>query len=395
MLKIRLLLVFAITAVVLSVATVMYLRHSGKSVSESDAAKTETQEEESPSQFVKLNDSVLKEYGIQTGIAGTGKIKVDKVIPAEIAFNADKLAHIVPGVPGVVHAVHKNIGESVKAGEVLAVIESRELADAKAAYLGAFEKFTISEINLKREETLWLKKVTAEQDYLNAKKDMADARIGLRSTEQKLHTLGFSEQYLKELPNLPDESFIRYEISSPIDGTIVEKHIVLGEVLKEDSSPFVVADLSAVWCNLNVHQKDLPYIKTGQPVIVSAGKLRSEGTITYISSTVGEETRTALARVEIPNQDRQWHPGLFAAASVVIDDVNVPVCVPKESVIMLDAKDCIFIKTDKGFEPQAVTLGRANDVNVEIISGLNPGQTYVTKGAFMLKSELNKPTQED
>ena len=395
MLKIKSLSVYVITVLVLSVAAVMYLRHSGKAVPESDAAKSETHDEESTSKFVKLPDSVLEKYDIQTGIAGAGKIKVHKVIPAEIAFNADKLAHVVPRVPGVVREVHKNIGESAKAGEVLAVIDSRELADAKAAYLGAVEKFSLSEINLNREESLWLKKISAQQDFLNAKKEMADARIELRSTEQKLHTLGFSEKYLKELPNLPDESFVRYEITSPIDGTIVEKHIVFGEMLKEDSTPFVVADLNSVWANLSIHQKDLPYIKTGQPVVVSAGTLKAAGKISYISRAVGEESRTAVARVDISNTDGRWHPGLFASASVVIDDVNVPVCVPKESVIMFDAKDCIFIETDKGFEPQAVTLGRANDINVEITSGLNPGQTYVTKGAFTLKSELNKPTEEE
>jgi cobalt-zinc-cadmium efflux system membrane fusion protein len=394
MLKTRF-LVFAITAIVLIAAAVMYLRHSGGSVSESDAAITGTQEEEGTSKFVKLNDSVLKEYGVQTGIAGTGKIKVHKVIPAEIAFNADKLAHIVPRVPGVVCEVRKNVGENVNVGDVLAVIESRELADIKAGYLGACEKLTLSEASFKREETLWQKKITAEQEYLDARRTLADARIELRASEQKLHALGFSEQYLKELPNLPDESFIKYEITSPINGTIVGKHIVLGEVLKEESSPFVVADLGSVWVNLNIHQKDLPDIRTGQPVTITAGKLQTQSVIAYISSTVHEETRTTLARVEIPNRDRLWHPGLFATASVVIDDVDVPVCVPKESVIMLDAKDCIFIGTDKGFEPQAVTLGRANDVNVEIVSGLNPGQTYVTQGAFILKSELNKPTEEE
>jgi cobalt-zinc-cadmium efflux system membrane fusion protein len=395
MLKIRLSHAYILIALVLGLVAAFYIGSHSKKLTLDAEAQENTQKQDDQSKIVKLDDTVLKEFDIQTDIAGPGRIQVHKILPAEIAFNSDKLAHIAPRVPGVVCEVRKNVGENVKAGDVLAVIESRELADIKAGYLGACEKLSLSEASFKREETLWQKKITAEQEYLDAKRTLADASIELRASEQKLHALGFSEQYLKELPNLPDASFVRYEISSPIDGTIVEKHIVLGEVLKEDSSPFIVADLSAVWCNLNVHQKDLPYIRTGQPVMITAGKLQSQGVIMYISSTVHEETRTVVARIEISNADGRWRPGLFATASVVIDDVNVPVCVPKESVIMLDAKDCIFIETDKGFESQAVTLGRANDINVEIVSGLNPGQTYVTKGAFTLKSELNKPTEEE
>jgi cobalt-zinc-cadmium efflux system membrane fusion protein len=388
MLKIRLLHAY----ILIGVVAAFYIgNHSKKLTSEAEAQENQ----ENQTKIVQLDDTVLKEFDIQTDIAGPGKILVHKILPAEIAFNSDKLAHIVPRVPGVVCEVRKNVGENVKTGDILAVIESRELADVKAGYLGACEKLTLSEASFKREETLWQKKITAEQEYLDTKRTLADAKIELRSFEQKLHALGFSEQYLKELPNLPDESFIEYEIKSPINGTIVEKHIVLGEVLKEDSSPFVVADLSVVWCNLNVHQKDLPSIKTGQPVIVSAGKLLSEGTITYISSTVGEETRTALARVEIPNGDRLWYPGLFATGKIMVDDMNVAISVPKDAIVMLDTKDCVFIKTDRGFEPQTVTLGRVNDVNVEITSGLKAGQIYVAKGAFTIKSELNKPTEEE
>jgi len=166
-------------------------------------------------------------------------------------------------------------------------------------------------------------------------------------------------------------------------------------VLKEDSAAFVVADLSSVWINLNVHQKDLPFIKIGQPVTITAGNLQTEATIKYLSSTVYEETRTALARAEIPNTDQQWRPGLFATGKIVVEDISVEVSIPKEAVVMLDGKDSVFVKTKDGFEPQAVTLGRVNDVNIEVVSGLESGQECVVKGAFTLKSELKKPTEEE
>jgi membrane fusion protein, heavy metal efflux system len=395
MFKFKFSLVHIIAIPALIAAAAIYIGHFKKTALAPAEAESITQETQDQSKVVKMDDDALKEFNVDTGIAGPGRIEVYKIIPAEIAFNADRLSHIVPRVPGVVREVRKNLGETVKAGDVLAIIESRELADAKAAYLAATEKIILAESNFKREETLWQKKISAEQDYLDAKSTLADTKIALRAAEQKLHALGFTEEYLKELPNRPEESFIEYEIVSPIDGTIVEKHIVLGEVLKEDSLPFVVADLSSVWINFNIHQKDLPFIKTGQPVNITAGKLQTNSTIKYVSSSVHEETRTALARVEIPNTDRQWRPGLFATGKIVVEDIDVAVSVPKKAIVMLDGKDSVFVKTQNGFEPQAVTLGRVNDVNIEVVSGLKQGQEYALKGAFTLKSELMKPTEEE
>ena len=211
--------------------------------------------------IVKLKDTAIKEFGIEIAEAKAGKIGMHTTLPAEITLNADAVAHIVPRLGGVVRSVSKNLGDKVQAGEVLAVIHSRELADYKAGYLGAKEKLTLAQTMFEREKSLWEKKITAEQEYLNAKRDVADAQIEMRSAEQKLHALGFSQEYLKNLPNQPEESFIVYEIVAPIDGTIIEKHITLGEMLKDDSEPFVVADLSNVWVKVNVHQKDLPKVK--------------------------------------------------------------------------------------------------------------------------------------
>lgn len=395
MIKTKQLVIFAVAAASLIIAAMIYKdRYTGTTTGPAEA-ENHMHEEHEHSEAIKIDEGVLEEFNIETGVAGPGKIEVEKTVPAEVVFNADHLAHITPRVPGVACEVRKNTGDKVKAGDVLAIIESRELADAKAAYLAASEKYTLAEANFKREERLWQKKISAEQEYLDAKSALADARISLRSSEQKLHALGFSEEYLKDLPNRPDESFIKYEIVSPIDGTIVEKHIVLGEVLKEDSRAFVVADLSTVWVNLNIHQKDLPFIKTGQKVTITAGKLKASGEIDYVSSVVYEETRTTSARIELPNTDQNWRPGLFATGKIVVEDINAEIVIPRDAIVMINGRDCVFIKTKDGFEPQAITLGRGNEINIEVVSGLIAGQEYVVKGAFTLKSELKKPTEDE
>ncbi|OHB55185.1 MAG: hypothetical protein A2Y07_08065 [Planctomycetes bacterium GWF2_50_10] len=344
--------------------------------------------------IIKLKESAIREFGIEIAQAQGGKIGMHTTLPAEISLNSDAVAHIVPRLGGVVHSVSKNLGDKVQAGEVLAVINSRELADYKASYLGAKEKLTLAQTMFDREKSLWEKKITAEQEYLNSKRDLADARIEMRSAQQKLHALGFVEDYLINLPNQPDESFIIYEIKSPISGTIIEKHVTLGEMLKDDSEPFVVADMDNVWVKVNVHQKDLPKVKCGQKAIVKTDHSQAEGVVSYISSVLDENTRTALARIVVPNTDGAWRPGTFATASINVDQIDCEIVAPKDAIITMEGKSFIFVPEDDGFTPKEIQLGHINGEYVQIVSGLEPGQKYVAKGAFTLKSELTKSNED-
>jgi membrane fusion protein, heavy metal efflux system len=372
------------------------LCRQSSSAQAAEVASQADQEKATPAGAVRLDEKVMKEFGVETATAGPGTLQVHDILSGEIAFNSDKLAHIVPRVPGVVREVYKNLGDTVHAGEVLAVIESRDLADAKAAYLAAVERLTLAQTNFTREESLWQKKITAEKEYLESKQVLAEVRITLRSAEQKLHALGFSEHYLKELPNHPETSFIRYEIASPLDGTVVEKHIVLGEVIKEDSDPFVVADLSSVWVDLKVHQQDLSHIQIGQTAVIKgAADLQTEGKIFFISHIVAENSRMAIARLVIPNPDGRWRPGLFVTGRVMIDEVSTALVVPKDALIRMDGQTCVFVQTHDGFVPHVVSLGRSNDKTVEITAGLDAGRVYAARGAYTLKSELNKPSVEE
>jgi len=346
--------------------------------------------------LVRLSEKSIEEFGIQTASAGPGKLSMFLALPGEVTLDADRLVHIVPRVPGVAAEVYKNLGDRVKAGELLAVIESRDLADLKAAYLAAYERASLAQASFTREEGLWQRKISAEQEYLSARRDLAEAQIALRAGEQKLHALGFTEQYLAQLPRLPHESFTRQEIVAPIDGTIIDKHIVLGEVLKDDRECFILADQSSVWVNLNVYQNDLARVQTGQEVVISAGpSLQAKGTISFVSSLVSEQTRTTVARVVLANPAGQWRAGLYVNGQVLVDEPEVALLVPQESLVRREGATAVFVKTAEGYRPQAVMTGRSNGTQTEVLSGLTPGQVYVTRGAFLLKSELEKPTGEE
>jgi cobalt-zinc-cadmium efflux system membrane fusion protein len=175
---------------------------------------------------------------------------------------------------------------------------------------------------------------------------------------------------------------------------VIEKHITLGEGLKDDTTAFVVADLGSVWVDLRVYQKDLPFVRTGQTVVISAGPgiPDAQSVIAYVGPLVGAQTRTALARVVLPNPNGHWRPGLFVTGNVIVDNQDVPLLIPKTALQTIDAQPAVFLVTPEGFSPQPVTLGRSNDTHIEVTGGLTPGQRYVTRGAFTLKAQLAKGT---
>ncbi|MFH1241563.1 MAG: efflux RND transporter periplasmic adaptor subunit [Pseudomonadota bacterium] len=348
--------------------------------------------EQGKERVVKMNQQELDEFNVELSTAGPGILEITIDLPGHIVLNADRLAHVVPRVPGVVRKVNKRLGDKVKAGEVMAVLESRELADVKAAYLASVERVSLAKASFEREEKLWKKKISAEQEFLEAKKSLAEARIEKRSAEQKLHALGFSEPYLKELPKHPDTAYTRYEIVAPFDGTVIQKHITLGESVKEDSDVFVIADLSTVWVDISVYPKDIMKVREGQKVLITIGDDISpvKGKISYVGPLIGEATRTSLARVVSPNPDGTLRPGMFITAKITVDRMKAPLLVPKTSLQTVDGQTVVFVKTDEGFEPHPVRLGREDALQVEVVDGLKPGQVYVSRGSFTLKAQLSK-----
>ncbi len=189
-----------------------------------------------------------------------------------------------------------------------------------------------------------------------------------------------------------NESLAPYEVKSLISGTVINMHLTKGEVISDQSHDIVIADLSDVWADLNVYQKDLQFIEPGQITVITGGVNMPEarGKISYISPVVDEQTRTAIARVVLPNPKGRWRPGLFVNGRVITQSVTAPIAVPKTALETYEDQTVVFVKTGDGFKAQPVSIGRANRVAVEIISGLKPGQKYVSKGGFTLKAELQK-----
>jgi len=189
-----------------------------------------------------------------------------------------------------------------------------------------------------------------------------------------------------------NESLVRYEVKSSIAGTIIKIHLTPGEVIVDDKHSVTVADLSSVWANLSIYQKDLLKIKVGQVSIISTidGSRFSKSNIFYISPIVDEQTRTATARVKLNNSSGIWKPGMFITAKVATTRKTVSMVVNKNAIQIFKGQTVVFVKDKKGFRPQPVSVGFQNNKSVEILDGLHQGQNYISEGAFTIKAELLK-----
>jgi cobalt-zinc-cadmium efflux system membrane fusion protein len=334
----------------------------------------------------------IAEYGIGVGAARPGRLEIKSTFPGEIALNADKMAHIVPRVAGIVREVKAHLGHRVQKGDIMAVIDSRELADAKADFLASMERLELTQANFDRQERLWQKEVTSEKEYLASRQNLAEAKINIRAAKQKLIAMGFTSAYLETLPTEPDELFTRYEVVAPIGGTVIEKKIAFGEVLKDDAEVFIVADLSTVWINLQVFKKDLPLIREKQRVSLTEQSYLpdTDGVIDYVGPLVGAETQTAIVRVVQPNPSGRLRPGLFVNAHVTVKSTITDVLVHKDHILYFADTPCVFVQVPGGFELRGVTLGNTDGEFVAITKGLAAGEKYATKNVFLLKAELDK-----
>ncbi len=346
-------------------------------------------QEDEEGSAITLTPQQIAETGITIAAAGPGKIDIFKSFPAVITLDQDTIAHIVPKVAGVVTEIKVSLGSKVQAGQVMAVIESRELADIKAEYMQALDNSKLTAGVFEQEENLWKDKITSKQDYLKAKSDYEQARIQLRNSEQKLKAMGFDSDYIKSLPEQSDELITKYQIKAPLAGFVIDRQVVLGQFADEGSDIFVIADTSKVWADINIYPAYIDSVKISQQVVVDMGSgTQANGTIFYISPLVSEQSKTVLARAVIDNADGKFRPGLFAKANIAIVAINAAVAVPLDAVVNFDSEKCVFILDEDGFEPRIVTTGQSNNTLVEITSGLEAGSRYVTKGAFELKSKI-------
>lgn len=382
---------FAIGAAITSVFALLILLIVWGPVKESEAEGEKEEQEEEQTEFVAITPEQLQNAKLKEQEASSGQLVITLDLPGKIVFDPQRYAHLVPTATGIVREARKIVGDPVVAGEVIAIIESRDMAEAKAAYLAAIRKESLASNILEREKVLRAKQIGPEQDYLQAESTAEEAKIELERTKQHLYALGLSQHEVNALPYISAVDLRKFELKSPLNGTVIDRHLTIGENVDGAQEAYVIADLKKLWVELNAYQKDVALLKEGQLLTITdeAGG-RASAKLIRVNPVVDTASSRIIAIAEIDNSAGKWRPGQYVRGVIEAAQLDASVAVPRESVMKIDNQDCVFICTPTGYEKRDVVLGPKDDKNVWIVEGLAPGEKYVSKNAYILKFEMTK-----
>jgi cobalt-zinc-cadmium efflux system membrane fusion protein len=350
--------------------------------------------------LVKLSAADIEAAGIELAAVQSGMIARRIIVPGTIRAPGDRIAHVAVRLSGIVAELRKNVGDPVAAGEILAILESREVANAKSEYLAARVTNELQQEMLNRDTALSERKVIADQQLLRSRNVAANAKIANDIARQKLFALGLTEKEIAGLQNVPEASLRRQEIRSPIAGRVLERKAELGVVVGRDNLEtelFVVADLDRTWAELAVSPEEVALVRVDQIVSVSARgiKDKAEGKVIYVSPIVDRNTHKVHVVAEINNKDGIWRPGFFVSAAIVFEKRSVSMSLPVGAVQTMEGRPVAFVRTAEGFQKRQVVLGQSDDRATQVVSGLRPDETIAVSNTFLLKAEMLKGAGEE
>ena len=346
--------------------------------------------------MVRLPGDQVASAGIEVHPVARKEFRTHRDFPGTVVPNHHALAEVTTLVRGRVADVHADLGQQVKAGDLLALLYSGELGMAQSAYLKAVARLYVAEQSYERAKMLLEEKVIGLAESQRRKGEMLSIRAEKREARDRLVLYGMSE---KQIGQLDGDHSIRSFVSivAPFDGRVIARNLTKGEVVETTEKLFVVADLSEVWVHANIPEKDIPYIRTdptpeGQAVEVLVNAYPNQvfhGKITYVGDVLDVATRTMNLRLELPNPDKKLKPEMFATIRVYSDPEPNVLVVAEASVQRDREKKFVFVQREPSlFEAREVKLGDSNGREVKVLDGLREGESVVTKGAFVLKSEL-------
>ena len=353
-----------------------------------DKAKEETHADAGAAGSVELSADEEKAAGIRVEKLALARTGGELAVTGVIQPNLDRLAQVAPRVPGRVVEVRSSLGDRVAGGQTLAVMDSLEVGEARSALAQAEADLRVSEAAFTRAESLRAENIVPEKEYLRARGEREKARAATLAAREKLKMLGVGAAR-------PGSGASIFGLVAPFAGTVVEKTAVPGALAEPSRALFTVADLSTVWIEASIFEKDLPRLARGASASVTVAAWPGapvKGFVTYIASLMDKETRTVKARVEVPNREGRLRPGMFANVAIAIPGETAAgaLVVPEDAVVLVEGKPTVFVKGEKGFRSRTVTPGERRVGRLEIRDGVKPGEQVVVAGAYDLKAKMQK-----
>ena len=353
----------------------------GEAGERGEAAEKEGGEAEAKKDFVTLSDQQIKATGIEVmpfrqSFAGAVEA------PAVIAADPKHAAVVSSAVGGRVVEIRRNLGDPVARGDVLAVIESRDVAQLRADVEIAKRQYELSQANFAREERLYGEKVTSRQEFEIARNAAQEARTRLRLAEQQLAAAGASS----------GGQLNRLMLRSPIKGNVTARQIALGDIVAPDAHLFEVADLNELTAELSLSPDDAARIAVGTTVDVSTDGRTGTGRITHVSRVLDPATRQVRAIARLSNGRGAWRIGETVRASIALEGSagGTQLAIPRTAVQTVEDRPSVFVREKDGFAIKHVVLGGNAAGYVKVMGGLEGNEQIAVSNTYLLKAEHGK-----
>mgnify|MGYP001333534478 CR=1 FL=1 len=393
------------------------------------------------SETVVLTREQLDAAGVKVTTAGVGSAAATLRLTAVVGPNLDAQLHVTPKIPGVVRSIERQLGQSVSRGDVLCTLDSVELGEAVAEWIKArtllaaqrkvLEQETallgrqveLARTILQREESLRSREIGTVRTYYEAEQKLAEAQlerdrrvlelgatveqleVGVAAARARLEVFGLTSQELAELEQegaRVGADMGRVLVRAAAPGIVVDRHITLGELVETSDVLFEIHDISRVWVEARVFEKDLRLVRTGQKACVKLDALPGscfDARVALVGAALDRESRAAVVRIEVenPRDTDVWHepfpirPGMFGSVELILEEREAAVVLDESAVVHEGPSTYVFVReaeTEKGvtFKRREVTVRDAGAGRVEVTSGLEAGAVVATSGLFTLKS---------
>lgn len=320
--------------------------------------------------------------GIETAKVTTRPGAALVSVTARIAYDATKVAQINARSPGVVRAIRADIGARAKPGTPLATIESAALGADISRMQAERSRLEVAQARFKRVAQLRAEGISPEKDFLEARRDVDEAKAALAGIEAALGVIGSSD------------GTSRYTLTAPIAGVVTQRNATIGRVVGTEEVLFEIVDTSTMWAEVDIPETALARVITGRQATVIVDGLPDKaftGTLDYVAPVIDPHTRTAVGRVALDNPEGLLRGNMFARAEISVAVASEALVVPREAVQRAKDVQLVFVRVaDDVFEGRRVQLGSADDTSIEVRGRLEPGDEIATTGSFLLRTETLK-----
>ena len=347
---------------------------------------------------VKVQPSLAKAL-VKTTLVQDVERKKTLRLTGQVQLDKTRFVDVVPTGGGRVERVEKLLGQQVKKGDVLAVIHSADLGQAKAQFLELQARLELATSTFEREKELYETKVSSKADYLSSFNEFKAAQAYYAAAERRLRLFGLGTEQINAIKNERENSqFAELVLQAPQAGTIITQNVSTGALVNTTESLYTIADLSNVWVWYDLYEKDLAVLherlSSGGSAVAKVRVKAFEaevfdGVVDLIGSQVDEHTRTIKVRVQVRNEEHKLKPGMFAEAEISVPLKGNITAVPSSAILSDEGRTFVFqYWKDDLWVRRDVRVGRDQRGFVEVLNGIPRGATVVTSGAFMLKSDI-------